>query len=218
MENTPATPVISYDYAPEAVVVGGGVFPSHHIPRRIHDTASRVVCCDGAANEYIKQGLTPWRIVGDCDSIAVDILDSYGDIVRRNPCQESNDQTKAIDYLLRRGIKRIAIIAATGRREDHTIGNIFLLQHYYDRGLDVRMYTDCGVFVPCKGDMRFSCPIGTAVSVFALGTHGMRSEGLMYSLYDFNALWQGTLNCSTASTFSISCPDFYTVFLNYPHE
>ena len=89
--------------------------------------AKYVVCCDGAANEYLNRGLRPWRVVGDCDSLSPEATQIFKDIVRRNPDQETNDQTKAITYLANKGLRRIAIVAATGRREDHTLGNISLL-------------------------------------------------------------------------------------------
>ena len=112
---------------PEAVVVGGGDFPSHEIPLSILHNTPNVVCCDGAADEYLAHGLTPWRIVGDGDSLSNEAKSMFANIIRINPDQETNDQTKAIEYLAQKGVKDIAIVAATGRREDHTLGNISML-------------------------------------------------------------------------------------------
>lgn len=215
MERIDDCTMISYDFTPEAVVVGGGDFPSHKMPLKILHDSQKVVCCDGAADEYIAHRLTPWRIVGDGDSLSDEAKSKYADIIRINPNQETNDQTKAIEYLASKGIKEIAIVAATGRREDHTLGNISLLIEYLRMGLNVRIYTDYGMMVVCTGNQSFHCPKGTAVSIFGFGTEGMTSEGLAYPIRDFTSWWQGTLNKTTSDQFSIHCQGEYIVFLNY---
>ena len=100
MERIDDRSIISYDFIPESVVVGGGDFPFHETPLSILHSNSKVVCCDGAADEYIARGLTPWRIVGDGDSLSDEAKTKYSDIIRINPNQETNDQTKAIEDLL----------------------------------------------------------------------------------------------------------------------
>jgi thiamine pyrophosphokinase len=83
------------------------------------------------------------------------------------------------------------------------------------QGLDVRIYTDYGVFIPCQDTCSFQCPIGTAISIFSFGTQGMQAEGLRYPLRDFTSWWQGTLNTTDAPTFTIRCKGEYLVYLNY---
>ena len=215
MERIDDCSIISYDFTPEAVVVGGGDFPSHEMPLNLLHNSQKVVCCDGAADEYLAHGLTPWRIVGDGDSLSDNAKAKYADIIRINPDQETNDQTKAIEYLASKGIKDIAIVAATGRREDHTLGNISLLIEYLRMGLNVRIYTDYGVMVACSGNKSFKSPIGSAVSIFGFGTKGMQSKGLAYPIRDFTSWWQGTLNKTTQEVFHITCEGDYIVYIGY---
>ena len=207
--------MISYEFTPEAVVVGGGDYPTHEKPLAMLHATPRVVCCDGAADEYISHGLTPWRIVGDGDSLSKEAKSRYADIIRINPDQETNDQTKAVEYLASKGIKEIAIVAATGRREDHTLGNISLLIEYLRKGLNVRIFTDYGLMVACRGNQTFKCPKGSAVSIFGFGTQGMQSEGLAYPIRDFTSWWQGTLNKTTQEVFYITCEGDYIVYIGY---
>ena len=207
--------MISYEFTPEAVVVGGGDYPTHEKPLAMLHATPRVVCCDGAADEYISHGLTPWRIVGDGDSLSKEAKSRYADIIRINPDQETNDQTKAVEYLASKGIKEIAIVAATGRREDHTLGNISLLIEYLRKGLNVRIFTDYGLMVACRGNQTFKCPKGSAVSIFGFGTQGMQSEGLAYPIRDFTSWWQGTLNKTTQEVFYITCEGEYIVYIGY---
>ena len=207
--------MISYEFTPDAVVVGGGDYPTHEKPLAMLHATPQVVCCDGAADEYISHGLTPWRIVGDGDSLSEEAKSRYADIIRINPDQETNDQTKAVEYLAGKGYRDIAIVAATGRREDHTLGNISLLIEYLRKGLNVRIYTDYGMMVACNGNQTFSSPKGSAVSIFGFETEGMTGEGLAYPIRDFSSWWQGTLNKTTADQFSITCQGEYIVFINY---
>lgn len=207
--------MISYEFTPEAVVVGGGDYPTHEKPLAMLHATPRVVCCDGAADEYISHGHTPWRIVGDGDSLSKEAKSRYADIIRINPDQETNDQTKAVEYLASKGIKEIAIVAATGRREDHTLGNISLLIEYLRKGLNVRIFTDYGLMVACRGNQTFKCPKGSAVSIFGFGTQGMQSEGLAYPIRDFTSWWQGTLNKTTQEVFYITCEGDYIVYIGY---
>ena len=46
-------------YTPEAVILANGEYPSHPLPLQMLENAEFVVCCDGAANEYILRGHTP---------------------------------------------------------------------------------------------------------------------------------------------------------------
>ena len=205
----------TFDFQPDTVILGGGDYPTHPLPLSLLQNAPRVQCCDGAAAEYIRRGHIPWRIVGDCDSIPDDIRRQYADRVVVISEQETNDQTKNVIYARDHGFKRIAIVGATGRREDHTIGNISLLTEYYKMGLDVRIYTDHGMFVICNGTTTFAVRPGTQISIFNWKAHGFTSSGLKYPLYDFDALWMGTLNEATEDVVSISADGGYIVFVNY---
>ena len=44
--------------------------------------------------------------------------------------QETNDLTKAVNYVKTLGFREVLILGATGRREDHTLGNISLLAQF----------------------------------------------------------------------------------------
>lgn len=199
----------------DAIILANGDYPSADVPVQLLKEAPYVVCCDGGANEYIEKGYTPDIIIGDGDSLSEENRRLYADLIHHNPDQETNDQTKAIQFLLSQGKKRIAIVGATGKREDHTIGNISLLMEYMRMGVEVCMYTDYGVFVPCKDTCVFECRPGQQVSIFNFTAKGLKSKGLAYPIYDFTSWWQGTLNTCTDTSFTIEAEGEYLVFLNY---
>lgn len=199
----------------DAVIVANGDFPSNEIPLQILFDSPLTICCDGGANEYIKRGYTPDIIIGDGDSISDQNRIHFADIIHYEADQQTNDQTKAVKYLLSQGKNRIAIIGATGKRDDHTIGNIALLAEYLTMGADIRSYTDYGVFIPCSGCSIFRCKPGAQVSIFNINAKGFYSEALAYPLYDFTALWQGTLNEAITDHFTISAQGEYIVYITY---
>lgn len=207
--------MINEHYIPEAVILANGEYPSHELPLKLLKEAEFVVCCDGAANEYISRGHTPDVIIGDGDSLSPENKIRFSGIVHHIADQETNDQTKAVRFLQEKGFRRIAILGAAGKREDHTLGNISLLIDYMRSGMEVRTFTDYGVFMPIEGTQTFASHPGQQVSIINFGAKGLKGEGLVYPLSDFTNWWQGTLNEATADHFSIHCEGEYLLFIAY---
>ena len=199
----------------DAVIVAGGEFPTAPQPQEILQSAPFVVCCDGAADRYIATGRVPDAIVGDGDSISTANREKFAQLMHVITEQESNDQTKAVRFLMECGKRRIAIVGATGKREDHTIGNISLLIEYARAGCNVCSFTDHGVFIPCNGTTTHKCRKGQQVSIFSITAKDLSAEGLLYPIYDFTNWWQGTLNECTSEVFTINANGEYLLFINY---
>jgi len=195
----------------KAVILANGDYPVHETALRLLEEAEMVVCCDGAANEYIRRGGKPVAIVGDGDSLAPE----YRALLHQVSEQDTNDLTKAMRYLQAKTVSEVIILGATGKREDHTLGNISLLIDYFKQGVKVRMYTDYGIFIPCKNRTVFSTEKGQQVSIFNFGAVNMHSEGLQYPLFDIGNWWQGTLNEALSGTFTIDAEGYYLVYLAY---
>lgn len=204
-----------HDYKFDAVVLAGGDYPTARQPLEILCNADYIACCDGAADHYISQGHVPDAIVGDGDSISDTNREKFADRLHIVNEQESNDQTKAVRFLVSKGKRRIAIVGATGRREDHTIGNISLLIEYARAGVEVRSFTDYGVFVPCNGTTTHKCRKGQQLSIFCITAKSLSAEGLLYPIYDFANWWQGTLNECTGESITIHANGEYLLFFNY---
>ena len=199
----------------DAVIVAGGEYPTAPLPLEVLQSVPFVVCCDGAADRYIATGGVPDAIVGDGDSISAVNREKYAHLLHIISEQETNDQTKAVRFLMERGKRRIAIVGATGRREDHTIGNISLLIEYARTGCNVCSFTDHGVFIPCNGTTTHKCRKGQQVSIFSITAKDLSAEGLLYPIYDFTNWWQGTLNECTSEVFTINANGEYLLFINY---
>lgn len=199
---------------PDAVILANGEYPTHPLPLQILAGAPYVICCDGGADTYIEHGNVPDVIIGDGDSLSEENRQKYEHIIQHISDQDTNDQTKAVNYLLKRGKKSIVIVGATGKREDHTLGNISLLIDYMRAGAHIRIVTDYCIIVPCQGIQEFSCQPGQQVSIINFSAHYLRAKGLLYPLSDFTNWWQGTLNECTGNEFSIHAQGEYLVILN----
>ncbi len=202
---------------PAVVILADGDYPAGRIAAALLRNARRVVCCDGAALRFTAEGGEPWAIAGDGDSLPAELAGRYAPILRHEAEQDTNDLTKAVRFCLREGERRIVILGATGRREDHTLGNISLLTDYMASGAEVRMVTDYGVFDPMAGEAVFESRTGQQVSLFTPDPQTeVTGEGLKYPLPPrFRNWWCGTLNEATGAEFSLriaGCGIVYRLF------
>lgn len=201
------------DERTEAVILAAGDYPCRPELQSFLHEHQRVICCDSAADAFfLHEGRWPWRIVGDLDSLR-HCADEVACPVIHYAEQETNDLSKAVRYAQGEGFKRIVILGATGKREDHTLGNISLLIEYMRQGLDVKALSDYGSFIPCCDKYATTLPVGTQISIFSFGASGFVAEGLRYPLYDFTNWWQGTLNETIEPYISIQAMGYFLVFI-----
>ena len=66
-----------------------------------------------------------------------------------------------------------------------------------------------------QGEQTFDSMPGQQVSIFNFGSKTITSEGLKWNSYAYQELWQGTLNESLTSHFTIRADGFYMVFRTY---
>lgn len=209
------------------VILANGDFPTHRIPLGILKEAEYLVCTDGSLNALLRfkkehgsdllvSGLNPSAVVGDGDSLSEDLKARYSQIYVEYSEQDYNDLTKATRFCIEKGFNEINYLGISGKRDDHAMANFSLLVWYLKNfKIKVRAYTDHGVFIPCCGDNTFEAKKGTQVSIFNFGAKALKSTNLKWDIYDFDELWQGTLNEVTADSFSIKAEGYYLVFINY---
>ena len=217
-----------------AVIVGNGQFPKREYPLYLLESADYVICCDGAIDTYLRHFSgrnlrRPDVVVGDMDSLSKKTAERFRDIAVKIDEQETNDQSKAFHYILEHfpDVDTIHILGATGKREDHTIGNLSLLMEY---AREMRRQ-DCGrtVFVDIVSDwstafaITDSCTLdvgeGRSVSIICPDNSlNIKSEGLVWPTDNvvFDNLWQATLNRASADRISLtfSHPSIALIILN----
>ena len=192
----------------DVVIVGNGEFPTNEIPLKILKNAQHIIACDGAI-KHVPQAEV---VVGDGDSVPT----AYQGRLIKIEEQEDNDLTKATRYCLSMKWEKIAYLGCTGKREDHTLGNIGLLMRYYRKmGIEGIMFTDYGFFTPVHGNHTFQSQKGQQVSIFNFGCKQLTSEGLKWNSYAYDEWWQGTLNEALGDKFSFCADGYYLVYQTY---
>ena len=89
------------------------------------------------------------------------------------------------------------------------------MRYFREMNINGTMFTDSGCFTPALGEQTFDSMPGQQVSIFNFGSKTITSEGLKWNSYAYQELWQGTLNESLTSHFTIRADGFYMVFRTY---
>lgn len=187
------------------VILANGTFPVHPVPLTRLREADLIVCCDGAAEKLVAHGLEPGIIIGDLDSVSPELKERYRNILVQDSDQETNDLTKAVSWCIAAGIGEVAILGATGIREDHTLGNISLLAEYNEK-IDAVMLTDTGTLRAYDRNVTIASHPGQQVSLFSIDPSlKVTSAGLKYPLNNLHLhnWWRGTLNEASGNQFKL---------------
>ncbi len=189
----------------EAIIIANGRFPKSQRVLEILKCAEYIICCDGAIRKLDSHNISPDIIIGDMDSVPTPLLIKYKNKILKVPEQDTNDLSKSFKYAIGQGFEKITILGATGKREDHTLGNISLL-YSYNRIVPTQIVSDYGIWSSCKETTEFDTYIGQQVSIFSNKPETkVYSENLKYPLNGMllDELWKGTLNESIGNTFKI---------------
>ena len=214
--------------------MGNGQFPKKEYPLYLLESADCVVCCDGALDTYLRhfRGRNlrrPNVVVGDMDSLSEKTAERFRDIAVKIDEQETNDQSKAFHYILEHfpDVDTIHILGATGKREDHTIGNLSLLMEYAremrrqdcGRTVSVDIVSDWSTAFAITDSCTLDVGEGRSVSIICPDNSlNIKSEGLVWPTDNvvFDNLWQTTLNRASADRISLtfSHPSIALIILN----
>ena len=220
------------------VILAAGEFPRKASVLRLLDEADMIACCDSAAVKLLEQGRRsfssgeleeglhlgesrwePGLIVGDMDSLPLDIREHYADRMVVCRGQDDNDLTKTFHEVIKLSPDVIHILGATGLREDHALANISLLADYQREApqCKIDIVSDYGRFVAASGQHTFASEPRQEVSIFAFDhSLHMTAAGLQYPLDGvvFDTLWKASLNVATGTSFTLS-PNNDSVYLVY---
>lgn len=203
-----------------AVIIGNGDFPKKEYPLYLLSRADYIVCCDGALDRYLRytrdHSMTlPDAVIGDMDSISASSRKKYAHLAVKVDDQETNDQTKAFDYVIRtfKDVSEIIFLAATGKREDHTLGNMSLLMEYARRddvkasGIHIEMVSDYSTIIPVTDSTELDCGQGRSISIISPDSSlRIRSKGLQWPTDNviFDNWWKATLNRASEDTVKLT--------------
>ena len=205
-----------------AVIIGGGDFPRKPFPRELIRRADVIVCCDGnALKAFLRNrerifgdtSREPDAVVGDMDSMSPSLAKKYSRILIKVEEQDDNDQTKALHHIINNfpEVDTIHILAATGRREDHTVGNLGLLMEYARslsgaEGPSSDMVSDYSTAFAITDSCDLFLGKGRRISIFSPDNSlKITSKGLEWQTSGvvFDNWWPATLNRTTEDVVSL---------------
>ena len=187
----------------------------------------------------------PFVVIGDGDSLSEQDKRQLGDRWIHVPEQDYNDLHKAMQWVMSGQWSvvssqydcvsqldtdhqpLITILGATGKREDHTLGNISYLVTFTEEhpGIHLEMLTDHGRFLALTPDPELHTAHytlhtfrGQQISLFTPDpSTAIMSEGLRWPLDNFRPRlwWQATLNEALADTFSLTITGPVILFQTY---
>ena len=230
-------------------ILAAGDFPTHSIPLQTVREADFVVVCDSAYNsihswlhrvaDHSSQfTIHNYVVIGDGDSLSAEDKQQLGDRWIQVDEQDYNDLHKAMAYATSRfeigstgspttvgstgspTSVHFTILGATGKREDHTLGNISYLVTFAEEypDADIEMLTDHGRLVAMRGERTFESFPRQQVSIFVMDPDdAITSDGLRWPLDRFHARrwWQASLNEALAASFTLRSEGWLVVFQTY---
>lgn len=126
------------------IITGGDIsesFLADYVDK--HPAVLRIVV-DGALEITHRLEIKPDFIVGDFDTVNQELLEHYEkDIILRHPPEKDQTDTElAIETALNSGCNQLVFFGATGSRLDHSLGNIFLLEHLLKQGITAEILNE----------------------------------------------------------------------------
>ncbi len=192
----------------KTVIVANGEPPKHEACLKLLQQAERIICCDGAIEHLEALGFVPDLIIGDGDSITPEQRLKYSTIFLENRDDTYCDLHKSIRYCKEHYYgEAVAIVGASGLREDHELANISLLLTY-GAEIPLLMATNFGIFTPLFGTSALSSYPGQQISIFTFADTPVTFHQLKYPVKEkqFDYFWEGSLNEALENCFKIEFP------------
>lgn len=190
-----------------ALVIANGEPPKKQRLQTLAREANIVICADGGANIALKSGIMPDAIVGDLDSIHAEALVKFHKVPTHEDRDEaSTDLEKAILWAIKAKFDHITVVGATGKRVDHSVGNLGVMAKYYPDAI-IRFVDDLGEISYVGRELTFEAKKRAVISLIPLSRcEGIVTQGLRYAL-EGEALElgvrEGTSNVVVSSPVSI---------------
>ncbi len=172
----------------KAAIIAHGQVDSIDIVKNECASADYVLCADGGAEYAYRADVVPNYLIGDFDSIDEEILKHFSakdsKIIRYPKEKDFTDAELCIIKAIEIGCNEICLLGMTGKRIDHTLGNIGLLNMIKKYGADGYIACDDCVIYLCSDKIKLKGKIGDTVSIipFKGDGVGVSTKSLKYPL------------------------------------
>lgn len=169
---------------------------------KLMESVDTLVCADGGAKYAFQLGLRPERIFGDLDSLDSELQREYQEMgveFCQFPAKKDKTDTHlVIDHLIATGFTEILLAGALGKRPDHLLGNLMLLNYGHEKGVLIKMITPTVEVQILEGVQQIFGHRGDTFSLIPLDevAQGVTLEGFKYPLHAQDVHRESTLGIS----------------------
>jgi thiamine pyrophosphokinase len=189
------------------LIIANGEQPRETILKKLVEKSDVIIASDGGSNICHQNNIYPHFIIGDLDSIDSRLFSFFKDTeVIQLIDQETHDLDKALGFAKTLKPRLILITAAFGKRLDHSLANLLLLQKEF-KNLPLEFYDDYGILSIITNHRQLKLSVGQTVSLFSfLPIFGLSLTGFKYPVQnkDFPSGFTGLSNIVTSATVQIS--------------
>ena len=205
-----------YSFNDPVTVLANGSFPSHPIAKKYLNKSGTIICTDGAADKLIGSGRNPDIIIGDFDSTSIKGKDRTGEWIE-TPDQNKTDLEKTFEWCIMNNIKKIVLLGSSGKREDHTIGNLFTIAKYHDE-IKCEIITNHAKIICVYGENYINVDTNQNISIIATEPiESITLNGLQYNMRNESLLpsARAISNKAISDKFYLESTGKVLVFLNH---
>ena len=169
------------------LIIANGQAPKKHLLQNLTKKANCIIAADGGSNICYSHNIYPDYIIGDFDSIDNKLKKHFRDaeFIYR-PDQDEHDLLKALKFCETLKPKTVVVTATFGKRIDHTLSNLFILQKQKFK-FSIEFIADYGkVFIITKKS-NLKLPISHPISLISFApVFGITLKGFKYPLNNKN--------------------------------
>jgi len=160
-----------------ATIVGGGEAPGEECLAYWTEMADFFFAADWSALAYERLPRRPDAVIGDLDTMICKIIGKDDPPFLHIDDQQTTDMEKCLLHALALDCTEAVLLGATGRRLDHTLYNLSLVEGFADR-MRLCLANDTGTSVRISAGERVSwdLPAGTTFSLAPLATPALLGE------------------------------------------
>ncbi|MEO1023161.1 MAG: thiamine diphosphokinase [Bacteroidota bacterium] len=189
-----------------ALIVCNGFPPSKPLLHQFVNPDTYLIGADGGAHHLLDAGFVPDIVIGDLDSFSHHNPTGY--TVIHDADQETNDLEKALNLAHKEAFRNVVVLGATGRRLDHSLKNLSVLQQCAPRFHDLIFVDEAFYIRLIPKAFETDIDPGAIISLFPISGEvgGIQTEGLKYPLNNeslTNGLRDGTSNEAVESRIRI---------------
>lgn len=168
----------------KALIICNGNPPPNSLLKKLWTEVDYRVAADGGANLLHGLNLVPDAVVGDFDSITLNVQKQLPEsILFHVKEQDTNDANKAVQHCLKLSFDEINLLGSDGRRQDQFLANLEILFKYSPLGRLI-IWTSLERMEVIIDKWEETIPPGTTLSLLPLfgGAEGVVTHGLKFEL------------------------------------